>query len=151
MSPNSTCTSSGGLPAASPMARSLPTRLDAIGLAFSSASSKEVCARSTTAEVDNPRRVSPVSPTSSTSTRIGSPLSEGNSTKRFITFSLCFLTVHRQAQGSYDELSPSILLPSNLPPPVSLRFPVPILLSTPERAEDAADRLRSYSKQSRLG
>jgi hypothetical protein len=65
----------GWVPAASPMARSFPTRLYAIGLAFSSTSSKEVCARSTTAEEERPRRVSPPNPTSSTSTRIGSPFS----------------------------------------------------------------------------
>jgi hypothetical protein len=69
----------------SAMLRSLLTKPEAIGWAFPNASSKEVCARSTTADVDRPRRVvPPAGCRSSTSTTIGSPLADGNSTRRFI-------------------------------------------------------------------
>src|SRR5215210_252917 len=104
-----------------------------------------------TAEVERPRRVSPPNPTSSTSTRIGSPLSEGNSTNRFTGSSLRLLTKHRHAQCSHDHLLPSILLPTKLPSPASLRYSGLILLSSSGRAVDAVGRLRSCSEQSGLG
>jgi hypothetical protein len=74
-------------PAESPTSRSFLTRLVAIGLALSRASSNVVCARSTIADGDRPRLVSPPSVSPSTSTKMVCPSSEGNSTIRFIASS----------------------------------------------------------------